>query len=106
VDWTIYGALIVGFLAIAIGAARLFTHMREMWRSFRRLRGGLAVELARLAEVSEKTSATAERVGDQEQLNESLARLRVSLAQFAVLQSAIDEATDTVGRITAVVPRK
>jgi len=106
VDWTIYGALIVGFIAIAAGSARLFVHARDMWRSFRRLRGNFAVELDRLSEASEKASATAERAGDQQRLNESLGRLRVSLAQFAVLQSAFEEATDAFGRITAVLPRK
>ncbi len=105
-DWTIYGALIVGFVALGIGAARLFTHTRAMWRAFRQLRGNLAAELERLAEISEKTSQSAERAGDQEQLNESLARLRVSLAQFAVLTNAFDEATDAFGRIVAVMPRK
>ena len=105
-DWTIYGALILGFLAIGGGSARFFVHARELWRSFRRLRGNLAVELERLAESSEKASASAERAGDQERLTESLGRLRVSLAQFAVLQSAFEEATDAFGRITAVVPRK
>jgi uncharacterized membrane protein YcjF (UPF0283 family) len=106
VDWTIYGALILGFLAIAAGSARLFVHTRQMWRLFRQLRRNLARELERLAEVSEATSAAAERAGDQERLNESLARLRVSLAQFAVLRAAFDEATDAFGRIAAVVPRK
>jgi uncharacterized membrane protein len=106
VDWTIYGALIAGFLAIAAGSTRLFLHAREMWRSFRRLRGNLAVELERLAESSEKASVAAERAGDQQELNESLGRLRVSLARFAVLQSAFEEATGAFGRITALVPRK
>jgi hypothetical protein len=106
VDWTIYGALILGVLAVTVGAVRLFVRMREMWRSLKRLRRNLAGELERLATVAEATSAAAERAGDQERLNESLGRLRVSIAQLAVLRAAFDEATDAFGRFTAVVPRK
>jgi len=35
-----------------------------------------------------------------------LLRLRVSLAQLAVLREALDEVQDGVGRVAAVVPRK
>jgi outer membrane protein assembly factor BamD (BamD/ComL family) len=39
-------------------------------------------------------------------LEQSLARLRVSLAQFAVLRNAFEEATSTFDRFIALYPRK
>jgi hypothetical protein len=105
VDWTIYGALIAGFVAIAVGVAVLVRRALHAWRSFKQLTRRLGEELEQLAAVAEKTSATAERVGDQSRLDESLRRLRITLARFAVLRNALDEANETFGRF-ALVPRK
>src|SRR4051794_26077743 len=80
VDWTIYGALIVGFLAIAAAIARLVARTRDAWQAYKRLRSRLATEFERLDELAESASRAAERAGDQTRLNESLARLQVTLA--------------------------
>lgn len=105
-DWAIYGALIVGFLAVAAAAAYLVVQALTAWRAFKRLRRHTAKELAALANAADATAHAAERATDQSRLNASLAELRVALAQFAVLRSALDEATDAFGRFTAVYPRK
>ena len=106
-DWTIYGALIVGFLCIAVATWLLVRRARVTWREFQRVQRLLNVELARLAESADAAARAAERqAGDQARLDESLARLRVTLARFAVLQNALDEASDTFGRFALVVPRK
>jgi hypothetical protein len=106
VDWAIYGALIAGSFAVAAAAGLLAVRVLEGWRSLKRLRRGLAEELQRLAALAEETSRAAERAADQSTMTASVARLRVTLARFAVLRSALDETTAAVGRITAVVPRK
>jgi hypothetical protein len=106
VDWAVYGALIAGFAAVVAAAAYLVVQALKGWRSFKRLRRHTAKELARLAEVADATAASAARASDQSRFNASSARLRVALAELAVLRSALDEATDAVGRIVAVYPRK
>jgi uncharacterized membrane protein YcjF (UPF0283 family) len=106
VDWAIYGALIVGFLAVVAAAAYLVVQVLRGWRAYKRLRRRAARELARVADAADATAETVARAADQQRLGVSLARLRVALAQFAVLRRAFDEATDALGRIAAVYPRK
>jgi hypothetical protein len=106
VDWAVYGALIVGFLAVAGAAAYLVVQALRGWRAFKRLRRHTAKELARLAAVADETAQHASRAGDQSRLTASVGRMHVALAQFAVIRSAVDEATDAFARFTSVVPRK
>jgi len=106
VDWAIYGALIAGFLAASGAIAYLFVRILQGRRMLKRFRRHLAKELQRLADLGEQTAEKVETAGDTAELNESLGRLRVTLARFAVLRAALDEATDAVTRVTAVYPRK
>jgi hypothetical protein len=106
VDWAVYGALIAGFLAVAVAIAFVVVRVLQALRALKRLRRHTARELVRLADLGE---LTAEKVGtatDTAGVEESLGRLRVSLARFAVLRAALGEATDLVGRVAAVYPRK
>jgi uncharacterized membrane protein YcjF (UPF0283 family) len=106
-DWSIYGALILGTIALAAGTAFVVVRALRAWRDFKRLRRQLAKSLQALADSADATSRTAERVvGDQTALESSLARLRVGLARFNVLLAAVDEVDDTLRRVTAVYPRK
>ena len=105
-DWAIYGALIAGSLAVLLAAGLLAVRALQAWRTFKRARRHLAHELERLAGLAEETSRAAERAGDQAKLEASLGRLRIGLAQFAVIRSAVDEVTDAAGRVTGVMPRK
>jgi hypothetical protein len=105
-DWAIWGALILAALA-AIGALVLLA-VRALgaWRNFKETRRDV---IRRLDELAASGTATAEKVaasGDTAELQESLGRLRVSLARLAVLREAIAEAQDALGRVTAVVPHK
>ncbi|MFL5960659.1 MAG: hypothetical protein ACJ75G_10375 [Gaiellaceae bacterium] len=105
-DWAIWAALGVSGVAGIAAAVLLARRVLVAWRSVRETRRDLA---HRLHELEAKGEATAEAVasaGDTAELQESLGRLRVSLAQLAVLRAAVDEAQDTFGRVTAVVPRK
>jgi ABC-type transporter Mla subunit MlaD len=107
VDWTIYGALVFGFVCIAASTWLLTRRILRTWREFTSFQRALGDELGGLAASADTAARAAERQGgDQARLDESLARLRVTLARFAVLRNALDEVSETVGRFTAVVPRK
>ena len=105
-NWAVYGALIAGFLAVSLGTAFLVVRILRGRRTLKRFRRQMAQELARLAALGEQTVEKVETVTDNAQLDESLGRLRVTLARFAVLRAALDETTGAVTRVTAVYPRK
>jgi hypothetical protein len=106
VDWTIYGTLIAGFVAIAAGLGFLAVRLLDTWRTFKRFRRRLGKELDRVSELADTASDKAARSGEQPKLEASLRRLRVALTQLAVLRDALDEVDDTFGRVVAVYPRK
>jgi len=106
-DWAIWGALIVVAVA-GIAALVLFAvRARQAWRAARDTPQNV---LRRLDEFSRKAEAVAEKIaaaGDATvELEGSIERLRTSFAQLAVLRAALDEATGTVGRVAAYLPRK
>src|ERR671926_766368 len=101
-DWTVYGALIAGILAFFAAAAFLAVRVLQGWRTLKRARRHLARSLAELATSSERTGEIVERISDQRELEGSLARLRVATRRLNVLRAAVDEVTDSLGRITAV----
>ena len=106
-DWAIWGALIFAFVA-GIGALVLLVRRtREAYRDLASTNRALSRELdevtARGDAVAERAAATA---GDTSKLQESLERLRVSLAQLAVLTQALDEVDRMLARAAAVLPHK
>jgi len=106
-DWAIWGALTVVALA-GTGALVLFAlRTRQAWRDARDTPRDV---LRRLDEFSRKAEAVAEKVAAASdatvELEGSIERLRISLAQLAVLRAALDEATGTVGRVAAYLPHK
>jgi len=105
-DWAVYGALIAGILVFLAAAAGLAVRALRGWRTLKRARRHLAKSLAALAESADRTGDIVERISDQRELEGSLARLRVATRQLNVLRAAVDEVTDSVGRITSVYPRK
>jgi len=104
-DWAIWGALILAVPA-GIGAiALLLVRIRRAWHDCTETRRDV---LHRLDGFAVKAEATAEKVaaaGDTAELQESLRRLRISLARLAVLRAALEEAQVSLGRVTAIVPR-
>jgi len=105
-DWAVWSALILAGVA-GIGAlALLAMRAREAWRAVKDARRDVLARLDDLATAGETTADKVARAGDTRELQESLGRLRVTLARFAVLRAAIREAQDIVERATAVVPRK
>jgi 3-deoxy-D-manno-octulosonic-acid transferase len=105
-DWAVWGALILGALAIGGGIAFLVVRALQGWRDFKRARRHLFKALDDLAAKGEQTADKAASLGDTAELEESVGRLRRSLAQLAVLREAMDEAQETVGRFAFVMPRK
>jgi len=101
-NWLIYTALAVAVLTTTGGLALLTVRVLQAWRSLKRLRRHVAKELDRLADLAEQTADKVESVSDTGELDRSLASLRSSLAQAAVLREAWDEATS----FTALIPRK
>jgi hypothetical protein len=105
-NWLVYAALIAGALAVLWALALLAVRALQAWRSFKRLRRHVARELDRLADLGEATAEKVAHASDTEELDRSLASLRVSLARLAVLREALDEVSDTVSSVTAFVPQK
>jgi len=101
-NWLIYAALAVGVPAALAGLALLAVRLLQARRSFKRLRRHVARELDRLADLGDATVTKLERATDTDELDRSLASLRMSLARITVLREAYAEAT----RFTALIPRK
>jgi len=101
-DALVYAALGAGVLATLAALVLLAVRVLQAWRSFKRMRRHVFRELDLVAEKAEATVATLESVSDTAELDRSLARLRRSLAELAVLRAAWDEAT----AFTALIPRK
>ena len=101
-NWLIYAGLAIAVLAATVGLALLAVRVLQAWRNLKRLRRHVANELDRLADLAEQTADKVEAVSDTGELDRSLASLRSSLAQAAVLREAWDEATS----FTSLIPRK
>jgi len=105
-DWAIWTALIVAALAVLAALGFLGVRALQGWRTLKRFRRQLAKELERLADALERTTHAVERASDTRELERARAHLRVTLARYALLREALDEATGPVTRLVAVYPRK
>jgi hypothetical protein len=105
-DWAIWAALVLGTLTGIAALGLLALRALDAWRAFRDTRGAV---LGGLDDFTAKAEAVADKLAvgaDTVELQESLGRLRLSLARLAVLRAALDEVDETVGQVLAVVPRK
>ena len=103
----VYGALIAGFAAIVAATVSLVSRCRATWREIGRVRGLVAVGLDGIADRLEATSTGVERTSAAtSELDASLRRLRLTLARFAVLLAALDEAKEPFDRLSALLPRR
>jgi hypothetical protein len=105
-DWAVWGALIVAGLAGIAALALLVVRALAAWRDFKNTRRHVVGGLEEVAARGEATADKLTTAGDRAELQESLGRLRISLAQLAVLRDALGEAQDAFGRVTALVPGK
>jgi hypothetical protein len=95
------------FLVVTLCGVYLFRTVRAFWREVKSFTAtldgtaaGLAVALERLAERSTTFGS------DFPRLEAALARLATSRRRLAVLQAALQDVQDAVGRVAAVYPRK
>ena len=105
-DWAIWGALVAAGVAGTAALALVAVRARQAWRGLKAVRRDVVDRLGELATAGEVTAEKVAVAGDTAELQERLGRLRGSLARLAVLRAAIDEVEDTLGRVTALVPRK
>jgi len=98
--------LLLGALAGIAAVALLAVRVRDAWRSFDETRRAMIRGLDELAASAEAVAEKAAAAEDTAELEETLGRLRVSLARLAVLRGALDEARVTFRPVTAVLPRR
>jgi ABC-type transporter Mla subunit MlaD len=97
-------ALAVGVVAATTGLVVAVRASLHAWRAFRGSMRAASDALADLSAKLERLADSAPTHGPQ--LERSRARLEVSLARFAILRSALDEATDAVAPLRLLYPRK
>jgi hypothetical protein len=100
-------ALAVAIVAIIASSIYVTRKGLEAFRGVKRLGAAVTTEVERIEQVSgeiERHLALAAESGSK--LDAKLEQLRRSRARLNVLTSAIDEVRDSVGRVTAVYPRK
>ncbi|HEY8107425.1 MAG TPA: hypothetical protein VIC70_01870 [Gaiellaceae bacterium] len=106
-DWAIWAALILVALAGSAALTLLVLNSLKAWHAGKDARDAI---LGRLDGFTAKAETVADKIAAADdgtaEVQESLGRLRVSLARLAVLRAAIDEVDNTVARVAAVVPRK
>jgi ABC-type transporter Mla subunit MlaD len=99
--WIALGIFVVATSAGLVVAARAGL---GAWRAFGGSMRAASDSLADLSAKLERLADSAPAHGPQ--LERSSGRLKVSLARFAVLRSALDEATDAVAPLRLLYPRK
>jgi hypothetical protein len=101
--WAVWVGLAIGVLAVAFG---IYRAVRQLIGVFRALRG-LRNETARgLDELVRSTERLAQHPDAAAKLQPALARFARDRARLNVLLAAVDDVRDSVGRVTAVYPRK
>jgi hypothetical protein len=99
-DWVVWGALAAAICSAIAGAVIVLKRVREVVRSGKRVYSSAAASLGALEAKAELAAIKAERVGESTQeLETSVARLRRSIAQIAVLRAALDEVDEQFGWI-------
>jgi hypothetical protein len=98
-------ALIALLSSLTAGAAFVFLRLRRLWRTFKSFGSALDGTVRELTGSIDRLGSRTDALGSSE-LEPSLKRLRRSLAQAAVLSSALQEARESLARVTAVYPRK
>jgi sigma54-dependent transcription regulator len=100
-------ALFVLLFAVTAGSVHVFLRLRRFWRTFQTFGSVLDGTLRELTASLDRLGRNTESFGaSTPRLEASLARLRRSLARAAVLRAATQDVQDSLGRLTAVYPRK
>jgi hypothetical protein len=100
-------ALFVLLFALTAGAVHVFLRLRRFWRTFQTFGPALDGTLRELTVSLDRLSTNTDSFASSTpRLEASLAKLRHSLARAAVLRAALQDVQDSLGRLTAVYPRK
>ncbi len=104
--WAVWGALAAGGLATLAALAFLAARGLQAWRDFTRVKRETLAAIDSLSAAGEAVAEKALTAGDTDELQASLARLRRSLAQLAVLREAVDDVRRPLRLVTAFAPRR
>jgi hypothetical protein len=106
-DWAIWAGLAVAVVTGVGATALLVVAVLRCLRGLKRTRRRIFKELDELAASAEAVGEKAGAMGSGgERLARSLAGLAASRRRLALLQAALDEATDAFGWLAVVYPRK
>jgi hypothetical protein len=92
-------AICSGIAGIVLVVGRVL----EALRSVKRVRSRAVASLGALTAKAELTAAKAESAGDTQELQASVARLRGSLAQLAILRAALDKVDKQLGWVRVLL---
>ncbi len=100
-------ALIVSGAAVVAATVHLVRRGLDLYRAFRDSAKALGGGALKVAESAEATAAKADRLAaGTEGIADAAARLQQSRAQLSVLMRATRDVQDSIGRLTALAPRK
>jgi hypothetical protein len=102
-DWAVWGALLVAICSGIAGAILVATRARDVLRDFKRVNSCATKSLGDLVAKADLAATKAERAGDTQELQESVARLRGSIAQLMILRAALVEIDEQFGWIRVLL---
>ena len=102
-DWAVWGALAIAICSGIAGVVLVLARVRIALRSVKSLRSGAVAGLGAIATKAELAAAKAESAGDTRELQETVARLRRSLAQLAVLRAALAKVEKQLGWVRVLL---
>ena len=101
--WAVWIGLAVGALAFGFGVYRAVREFVGAFRALHALQRATTGALETLARSAERLAGHPDAAA---KLGPTLARFASSRARLSILLAAVDEVRDSVGRVTAVYPRK
>ena len=102
-DWAVWGALAIAICSGIAGVVLVLARVRIALRSVKSLRSGAVAGLGSIAAKAELAAAKAESAGDTRELQESVARLRRSITQLAILRAAIAKVEKQLGWVRVLL---
>jgi hypothetical protein len=105
--WLLVVSLVVPTLAVVFAATYLTVRTIAFFRQVGATGKVLGPELERVAAVADQVAVKAEGMSKgATQMESALERLRTSQAELSVLLAAARDVRESVGGVTALVPRK
>ena len=102
-DWAVWGALVVAICSGIAGLALVVVRVVEALRALGAVRRSATQALGAITAKAELTATKAEAAGDTRELQETVARIRVSLARVAILRAALERADAQLGWVRVLL---